>query len=142
MTNFTAVQTASGTSSGTAATVTFGSPVTAGIPIRYSYIAVTNTGTAGFLYVRTDGTAATVGGDLCTVVAPGLTEVIANALPLWTQAANVIQTGTLTGTAAGTGTPQEMVPNGTSLYGQKTSPGTSVSIISGGTPTYVVSGTG
>lgn len=141
MTNFTAVQSASGTA-GAAANVTFGSPITAGVPIRYAYVAIENTGTTGVIYARTDGGTATASSDNTVAVPPGQTVVMANAAPLWTQAANVIPKGTEVG-AAGTGTPPEITaPYGSSLYGQLVSPGTTVNIFSAGTPTYTVSGTG
>lgn len=140
--SFSAVQSFSGTLvASTQQTITFGDG-TANVPIRYAYVYVENTGAAGIIYVRTDGTAATVGGDNCVAVEPGTNAVVANSLPLWSQAANVIPKGTLTG-AQYTGTPPEMTsPYGSSLYGTKASPGTSVSVISSGTPTFTITGTG
>lgn len=136
---FSAVQSVSGTLvASTAAPITFGSGA---VPIRYAYVAVNNTGTT-VLYVRTDGSAATVGGDLCVAIQPGTTQVVANEAPSWSQAANVIASGTYAGSAPGVGTPQGNTPNGSSPYGGKVSPGTSISLISSGTPTYTVSGTG
>jgi hypothetical protein len=136
---FSGVQSASGTLvASTAQSVTFGS---GSVPIRYAYVAITNTGASGTIYARTDGSAATLNGDLCTAINAGATVVMANDAPYWSQAANVIATGTITG-AEGTGTPPEVQPYGSSLYGQKASPGTSVSLISSGTPTFTVEGTG
>ena len=141
MTNFTAVQSTSGTLvASTPTTVTFGSPTTSGVPIRYAYILVENTATTGTIFVRTDGTAATVGGDNTVEVGPGLSALVANATPLWTQASNVITAGTYLGGTPWT--PQENNPYGSSPYGGKVSPGTTVSLISSGTPTYTVTGTG
>jgi hypothetical protein len=141
MTNFTAVQTSSGTLTGGVATaITFGSPTTSGIPIRYSYLSVSNTG-ATVLYARADGVAAVAGADFNYAVQPGASITIANGLPLWTQTDNVLAAGTVTG-AQNTGTPPEIQPYGSSLWGQKISPGTSVSLISSGTPTYTVTGMG
>ncbi len=59
---------------------------------RYQYVSVTNE-TGGEIFVRTDGTAATVDGDFCTLVANGATVVLANMLPLWDQAMSVIPAG-------------------------------------------------
>jgi hypothetical protein len=140
MTNFTAVQSASGTLvAATATAITFGSPTTSGIPIRYNTVLVENTGTTGNIYVRTDGQAATVGGDFCTEVGPGIAVEVANADPLWNQAATVIPKGVIVG-----GTPwqpAEIQPYGSSLWGGLANAGTSVSLISSGTPTYTVTGT-
>lgn len=117
-------------------------------PIRYAYVLVENTGTAGVIYARTDGSPATVGGDFCTAIAPGTSVVMANALPWWSQAASVIP-ASAAGAAAyqnplGTGdlSPVEVQPMGTSPYGQTASPGTAVSVISSGTPTFTITGTG
>lgn len=142
--SFTALQSASGTVGTTSTTVTFGDN-TANIPVRYDYFLIQNTGATNILYVRTDGTAATTSpGDMTIAVQPGQSVVVANALPLWTQSANVIPKGTLSGSAAGTGTPYEIgTPYGSSLYGQKTSPGSSVSLVgSAASTSYTVSGTG
>jgi hypothetical protein len=125
-------------SNSAAATVTFGY-ASNNVPIRYAYIAVENN--AGFaVFVRTDGTAATnAGGDFNTLVPSGTTAVIANALAWWSQAASVIPASTSGAGAytvpSGSG-PSEVVPMGSSPYGQTASPGTSVSIIaiSGSTP--------
>jgi hypothetical protein len=116
-------------------------------PIRYAYVYVENTGTAGNIYVRTDGTAATVGGDFTTEIAPGSSAVIANALPLWTQASSVIPVSTSGAgaytNASGNG-PLGVTPMGTSPppSGATASPGTSVSVIGAGTNTFTVTGTG
>ena len=122
-------------------------------PIRYSYFAVNNTG-GTVLYVRTDGTAATNGGDFCTAVQPGQTVTVANALPLWTQSATVIPAGYDQGSSPSAGqpgypgTPAGPTPAGGSyaggsLYGQTANPGSSVSVYSSGTAvTFTVSGTG
>jgi hypothetical protein len=143
MTNFSAVQSFSGTLvASTAQAITFGSPTTSGIPIRYAYVYVENTGSSGIIYARTDGTAATVGGDLCVAINPGTGQVIANQQPLWTQAANVIPVSTGTEGAEAPWNANTVQPYGSSYYGQLASPGTSVSVISGGTPTFTISGTG
>lgn len=141
MTNFTAVDSASGTLVGnTASTVTFGTPTTGGVPIRYSNVLVENTAAAGTIFVRTDGQPATVGGDFCTEVGPGLSVLVSNADPSWSQVANVLPKGVMVG-AQGTGTPPEIQPYGSSLWGNSVSSGTTVSLISSGTPTYTVTGT-
>lgn len=111
--------------------------------IRYAYVVVENTGTAGVIYARTDGTAATVGGDFCTAIDPGTYMVIANMLPLWTQTSSVLVLGSYpAGSVVESGTPPEIQPYGSSLWGGQASPGTSVSVISGGTPTFTITGTG
>lgn len=141
---FSALQSFSATlTANVAMTVTFGDN-TVNVPIRYAYVAVTNTSASAVIYARSDGVAATIGGDLCIAVEFNQTLVLANMLPWWSQAANVIPKGTLLGTGPQTGTPFEIgTPYGSSLYGQKASPGTSVSLISSGTtPTFTVSGTG
>jgi len=139
--SFSAVQSFSGTLvASTAQAITFGDS-TANVPIRYAYVTVENTGAAATLiYVRTDGTAATVGGDFCIVVGSGQSVTIANELPSWSQVANVIAAGTQS--AGKPWSPSEIQPYGSSLYGGKASPGTSVSLISAGTPTFTVTGTG
>jgi len=59
---------------------------------RYEYISVLNE-TGGEIFVRTDGVAATVDGDLCSLVAPGERALLANMLQLWEQAQTVIPAG-------------------------------------------------
>jgi hypothetical protein len=140
MTNFTAVQSASGTLvASTATTITFGNPTTSGVPIRYATVLVENTGTTGNIFARTDGQPATVGGDFCTEIGPGVAVEIANADPLWNQAATVIPKGAIVGGTPGT--PAEVYPYGSSLWGGLANAGTTVSLISSGTPTYTVTGT-
>lgn len=112
--------------------------------IRWAYIYVENTGTTGLLWVRTDGTAASA-ADGSYSIPPGGSLVVANALALWTQAASVIP-ASASGAAAyavpsGNG-PSEVVPMGSSPYGQSANPGTSISVFSAGTPTFTISGTG
>jgi len=148
--SFTAQQSASGTlTASTQTTVTFGDG-TANVPIRYAYVIVENTSASTspepIIYVRTDGQNATAGGDYTVPVYPGEKAVIANAQPLWTQAANVIpfSTSTASSLSENLGTDSQVQPYGSSFYGQKASPGTSVSMIGAGTttPSYTVTGTG
>jgi hypothetical protein len=124
-------------------TITFG--YSGGAAIRYAYFLVENTAAAGTIYVRTDGTAATVGGDMCTAVYPGTSVVVANQLAWWSPAANVIPAATSGAgaytVASGSG-PKEVTPMGTSPYGQTATPGSNVSVISSGTPTFTITGTG
>ena len=75
---------------------------------RWSYLTLENTG-ATLIYVRTDGSLATVGGDSCYAVEPGQVGLVANQLPLWTEAATVIPAGAESGTT-GSGTPPEVQP--------------------------------
>jgi hypothetical protein len=128
----------------TAQAVTFG--YSGGAAIRYAYVYVENTGATGTIFARADGNPATVGGDDCIEIGPGLGATVANGAAYWTQAATVIPASN-TGAAAytgiaQTGNPPEVNPMGTSPYGQLTDPGTSVSLISSGTPTFTVTGTG
>lgn len=126
----------------TAQTITFGYAAN-NTPIRYAYVVVENTATTGIIYVRTDGTAATVGGDEDTAISPGGVAVIANMLALWSQAMSVIPVGSYAaGMAVGSGTPPELQPYGSSLWGGQANPGTSVSVIGAGTNTFTVTGTG
>jgi len=112
--------------------------------IRWAYLKVENTGAAGVLWVRTDGSAAAA-ADGSYSLNPGESGVFANALPLWTQAASVIPAAASGANAyvvaSGNG-PAEVTPFGSSPYGQSSNPGTSVSVFSAGTPTFTISGTG
>jgi len=103
---------------------------------RWSYILVENnsTGLASpvGIWVRTDGTAATVAGDNCYYVPPNGSKVVANMLALWNQSAGLIQNGANDW-------------QNTDLYGGTANPGTSVSVIlaSGSTTqSVVISGAG
>lgn len=130
----------------TSATAT-GSSVSYTSTTRWAYLKIENTATAagtGTLYVRTDGTAAAVGGDGTVSVNPGEVVVVANSLGLWSQAASVIPAGTYpTGSVLNSGTPPEIQPYGSSLYGGTTNPGTNVTVIGTATlPTFTISGTG
>ncbi len=110
--------------SGTNSPVAFTTDGTsAGAPVRYAYIAVENLDTTHPIYVSTITSSPALGTDYTMVVPPGQKLVIANELPYWTQAANVIQKGTIAGGTPGT--PAE-IANGYSLYGQLASPGTTV----------------
>lgn len=126
------------------ATGTAGAAASYTSTIRWAYFKVENTGAAGVLWVRTDGTAAAA-ADGSYSLNPGESGVFANALPLWTQAASVIPASAATTAAylvaSGSG-PSEVNPVGTSPYGGTASPGSSVSIFSAGTPTFTISGTG
>lgn len=89
---------------------------------RYQFISVLNE-TGGEIFVRTDGQAATVDGDFCTLVANGERALIANMTPLWTQAQTVIANGSANqwaqsknGGAANPGTPVSVIaPTGVTL---------------------------
>lgn len=98
---------------------------------RYQYVTVENeSATAGtILFVRTDGTAATVGGDYCVSVEAGERVIVANMLPLWTQAQTVIPAGA-NPASPNPGSPGEVQPFGSALNGQAANPGVSVSVIS------------
>jgi hypothetical protein len=92
---------------------------------RWNYITIIASGATGF-WARTDGNAAVETGndDLSVWVGPGEDVLVANMLPLWTQAALVIQGNASSGYTA------NMDYNGQSLWGGTTNPGTSVSLIS------------
>jgi hypothetical protein len=102
---------------------------------RYGYVTVQNlSATAGqLLYVRADGTAATVGGQGCLVVPAGGQVVIANGEPLWYQSSKVIAQGANQfgggNTASSPSNPGTVTPM-ESLAGQMANPGTHVSVIS------------
>jgi hypothetical protein len=116
---------------------------------RYGYVLVENTGT-GTINVTADGsTPASSGAGSGVAVAAGTSVVIANGLKLWNQVSNVTIAGTTqypTGSGVTTATPNGQ-PGGTqpymsSLAGKAANPGTTVKLISAGTPSYTVSGTG
>lgn len=146
--SFSGQQSFSGTLvASTAQTVTFGNAGN-NTPIRYAYVVVENTGAAGTIFARTDGTAATIGGDECFEIGPGQSATIANGFATWSQAASVIPASAAGANAyknaSGSGpyAPLGVNPMGTSPYGGSANPGTSVSLISSGTPTFTVTGTG
>lgn len=87
---------------------------------RYQFISVTNM-TGVQIFVRTDGTAATVDGDFCTALLPNEVTVIANMAPLWEQAQTVIQAGSNNQWGQWKG-------------GGAANPGTSISVIAVTTP--------
>ena len=99
-----------------------GSAVSGALLPRYEYVSVLNE-TGLEIWVRTDGTAATVDGDFCSAVAPGERALIANMNPLWTQAQTVLANGTnnqwgqaQNGGAANPGTSVSFIPvSGTGL---------------------------
>ena len=111
-----------------------GSAVSGALLPRYEYVSVLNE-TGLEIWVRTDGTAATVDGDFCSAVAPGERALIANMNPLWTQAQTVLPAGTVN-------------QWGQAQNGGTSNPGTSVSFIpvSGtglaSTPTVTIQGAG
>jgi hypothetical protein len=107
---FSAGETLSGT---TAVTLTLSN--------RYEFITVANN-TGVEIFVRTDGQAATVDGDLCVAIAPETDSVVANMLPLWDQASTVIPAGSNNQWGQWKG-------------GGMANPGVSVSIIAVTTPT-------
>jgi hypothetical protein len=115
---------------------------------RYGYVVVQNLATTAgeLLYVRADGTAATIGGEGCLVIPAGGQPVIANGLPLWYQSSKVIAQGANqfgggntadSPSSPGTVTPME------SLAGQMANPGTKISVISStASLPYALGGTG
>src|ERR1700761_2939299 len=68
------------------------SAVSSSLVPRYEYVTVLNE-TGVEIWVRPDGSAATVDGDFCTAVAPGERALVANGSPLWEQAMSVIPAG-------------------------------------------------
>lgn len=99
-----------------------GNAVSGSLTPRYEYVSVLNE-TGLEIWVRTDGTAATVDGDFCSAVAPGERALLANMTPLWTQAQTVLAAGSVNqwgqarnGGAANPGTPISFIPvSGTGL---------------------------
>lgn len=87
---------------------------------RYEYVSVTN-GTGVQIFVRTDGTAATVDGDFCTLLMPNEIALLANMLQIWEQAQTVIPSGSNNQWGQWKG-------------GGAANPGTSVSVIAVTTP--------
>jgi hypothetical protein len=82
---------------------------------RYEFVSVLNQ-TGNEIFVRTDGSAATVDGDFCTMVANGERALIANMTPLWNQSQTVLQAGSVNqwaqaknGGAANPGTPISVI---------------------------------
>lgn len=112
---------------------------------RYGYVLVENTGT-GTINATADGsTPSSSGAGSGVAIAAGASAVLANGLPLWFPSSRVIPDGanqfgggnTADSPASpGTVTPME------SLAGQMANPGTTVKLISAGTPSYTVAGTG
>jgi hypothetical protein len=111
-----------------------GSAVSGALTPRYEYVSVLNE-TGLEIWVRTDGTAATVDGDFCSAVAPGERALLANMNLLWTQAQTVLPAGTHN-------------QWGQAQNGGVANPGTSISFIpvaSSGfssTPTVTIQGAG
>ena len=137
------------TTASTAETTTFAD--------RYGYVAVTNAGASGVLYVTADGSTPTGSGAGTQVaVAPGQTKVVANGLPLWYQSSNVTPAGTseipfgngavsaasssVTSTPA---QPGETLPYMASGRGQVSNPGTKIIVMSStASLPYSLEGTG
>lgn len=118
---------------------------------RYNYVAITNEGTVA-IFATTNGVAATTaGGGGVATIAPSETVVIANQLPYWDQSSKVIPAGavayptgggTFSTTTTPNGQPGSVQPYMSSLAGQASNPGTHISLISTGTPTYTVAAAG
>lgn len=113
-------------------------PVTAALSNWYQSLTVENLGdpsttTAGtetqIIWVRADGIAAAARADGCFAVMPGQVLTLNNGLIWWSQVYSVLAKGAIVGTGPGTGTPYEVFPYGSSLFGQTANPGTSVSVI-------------
>lgn len=100
---------------------------------RWNYITIIATGATG-IWARTDGNAAVESGndDLSVWVGPGEDVLIANMLPLWTQASNCIAFGTTPGVGQSLYGSLGNANDSTSLgyAGGSLNPGTSVSVIS------------
>lgn len=112
---------------------------------RYGYVLVENTGT-GTINATADGsTPASSGAGSGVAIAAGASVVLANGLPLWYQSSKVITKGVNQfggGNTASSPPSPGMVQSQESLAGQMANPGTTVKLISAGTPSYTVSGTG
>lgn len=111
-----------------------GSAVSGTLTPRYEYLTVLNE-MGVEIWVRTDGTAATIDGDFCTAVAPGERALVANMAPLWDQASTVIPAGSNNAAGQWKG-------------GGMANPGTSISFIPvtgtglATTPTVTIQGAG
>lgn len=147
MTAYTAVQTCSETLTANASdTVSFVD--SAGNPLRYDYVQVTNLGgsTDAPIYVTTDGTTpATSGSDNGIAVNPGETAVLANRANIWYQSSRVIPVGVNQfgggNTSPNPGAPGIVTPQ-TSMAGDMPNPGTTVKLISSSAVSYTVSAAG
>lgn len=123
---------------------------------RYGYVAITNTGATGNIYVTTNGVAPTdTTPETGSVeIEPGETIEMANGLPVWSQVQTVIPLGTIqvgNGAAynASTNPSTQFNPGnvtyGSSLAGGSTfsaDPGLVVGLLSAGTPTYEIQAAG
>lgn len=125
---------------------------------RYGYVYVQNTGTGTILATADGTTPSTAAGAASGVaIAAGTSVVLANGLKSWDQSSNVILAGTsvipqgggaapaatsASNTGPNPGTPGLTQPFMSSGYGKTANPGTTIKLISTGTPTYTVSGTG
>jgi hypothetical protein len=115
-------------------TLTAGTVATVQFADRYDYIALTNIGTTA-IYATADGSTPTGSGAGCgEPVEPGQTGVLANGLPFWDQSSNAIAHGEVI--------QGEVQPFMSSLAGQETNPGTTVKLISTGTPGWVIAAAG
>lgn len=94
--------------------------VSGSLTARYQYVTVVNE-TGVEIWVRTDGSAATVDGDFCTLVMPAERALLANMAPLWEQAQTVIMNGSAN-------------QNGQWKGGGVANPGTPISVIAVSTP--------
>jgi hypothetical protein len=107
---------------------------------RAGYVTAANLGSS-VIYARADGQAATVGGEGCYVVLPGESAILANGLPIWYQSSRVIPQGVNEfggGNTSSSAASPGMIESQTSLAGQMTNPGTTVSVISPAAESYTI----
>jgi len=135
------------------AMLTASTAVTVTYADRYEYFSITNTQATSpaAIYVRTDGTAATVAGAECLVVMPGAEIVVANRLSLWYPSSNLLQQGVIqvgNGAAYNASTNPSTPGNPghvtyvESLEGQLANPGGSISLISSAAGAFTIAGVG
>lgn len=112
---------------------------------RGGYALVENTG-SGVIYASADGsTPVTAGAGTSIAIVAGASALLGNGNASWYQSSKVIPAGTTqypngSGTYQTTpnGQPGRTVPYMSSLAGQASNPGTTVKLVSSGTPTYTV----
>jgi hypothetical protein len=112
---------------------------------RGGYVLVENTG-SGVIYASADGTTpVTSGAGTSVAIVAGASALLGNGNPTWYQSSKVIPAGTTqypngSGVYQTTpnGQPGQTVPFMSSGVGKAANPGTTVKLVSSGTPTYTV----
>ena len=121
---------------------------------RYNYVAITNLGATGNIYVTANGVAPTTDtgatpGEIA--ITPGQTCMVANNLQMWFPSSNVIQQGAISignGNAYNASTQPSLptqpgfVTPMESLAGKKANPGTVIGLLSATANAYEIVGAG